>query len=137
MKNKEILKNLKTLEVEAKPLFLENCVIDGEYDDEYGTLTPCLENGVWKPIIDIETGTIVNWEKGKNVRINYKVCDNGNYKFLDENGNVLKFLEQKYVPKIMSPSEKGYGDYIFMEVDSEGKIQDWEIILDDVFKFED
>ena len=30
-----------------------------------------------------------------------------------------------YVPKVMCPVDEGYGDYIIMDIDENGFIQDW------------
>jgi hypothetical protein len=34
------------------------------------------------------------------------------------------------VPRIMSPKENGYGDYVIMDIGADGKIADWRIDLD-------
>jgi len=39
-------------------------------------------------------------------------------------------IENDYVPEIMCPKENGYGDYIIMIVDENGKIENWKQTLD-------
>jgi hypothetical protein len=36
-----------------------------------------------------------------------------------------------YVPKMLSPKEEGWGDYIIMDIDTDGQIQDWVISFDE------
>ena len=38
-----------------------------------------------------------------------------------------------YVPKMLSPKEEGWGDYIIMDIDPDGQIRDWKIILDEFY----
>ena len=53
------------------------------------------------------------------------------YLLKDENGNIVHKEEDGYVPKTLSPKENGYGDYIIMDIDSEGKINNWKFDIDD------
>lgn len=79
----------------------------------------------WRPVIDIDEGKIVNWKEGVTASIHYKVCDDGIYKVTDADGNEIVSLEG-YVPDIMCPADKGYGDYIIMYVDENGTIEGWD-----------
>lgn len=79
----------------------------------------------WRPLIDIETGKVVNWEQGMTASIHYKVCDDFSCDILDENKNVVTSYEG-YVPSVMCPKEDGYGDYIIMDIDENGFIQGWK-----------
>lgn len=118
---------VKTLLVDAAVRYWEDADINGVEDSE-GNLVPCREGESWKPIIDIETGVITNWKQGTVAKIHYKVCDAGIYKLADEAGNIVKELAG-YVPEIMCPGGEGYGDYIIMRVDENGKIDNWKIDL--------
>ena len=86
---------------------------------------PCVVNGRWCPVIDIETGKILNWEQGKTGNVYYKVCDDGNYKLLDENDNIV-VDKNCYVPDFLAIDDSGYGDYIIMTIDENGNIQRWK-----------
>jgi hypothetical protein len=122
--------NLKTLEVNAGVRYWEDSSVNGVEDDEDGGLIPCKVGNRWKPIIDIDSGIITNWEKGKYARIHYKICDDGVYTVIDEDGNSV--LEKDgYVPDTMAPAERGYGDYIIMNIDENGLIEDWEFNVED------
>ena len=97
-------------------------------EDTDGSLIPCREGEYWEPLIEIETGKITNWEQGVTANIHYKVCDDGTYRLLDESANTIKSIDG-YVPKIMCPNGNGFGDYIIMDVDKDGFIQNWVIDL--------
>jgi len=116
---------IKTLEVKAGVRYWEDAEVNG-VDDDMGDLIPCRDGDLWRPIIDIDTGVISNWVKGTTAEIHYKVCDDGSYYLKDEKGETVLSIENNYVPSILSPKEKGYGDYIIMDIDENGKIQDWK-----------
>lgn len=118
--------DLKTLHVEAGVRYWEDTEINGEPDTEDGDHVPCKFGDLWKPIIDLETGQILNWEQGKKANVHYKVCDVGSYYIKDAEGNTAMSIEQDYVPSILSPKENGYGDYIIMDIDENGFIQKWK-----------
>jgi hypothetical protein len=120
---------LKTLVVEAGVRYWEDAEVNGENDTEYGTNIPCKEGDLWKPIIDLETGVIKNWEQGKTANVHYKVCDAGSYYLQDADGNTILSIDENYVPDIMCPEGEGYGDYIKMKIDENGKIANWEQTL--------
>lgn len=122
---------IKTLLVKAKVRYWEDSVINGVSDDENGTLAPCKIDNLWCPEIDVETGIIINWEKGKTAEIHYKVCDCCGFELKDKLGNILHSEEDGYVPDSLCPKEKGYGDYIIMDIDSDGKIAGWDFNLND------
>lgn len=122
---------VKTLVVKAQVRYWEDSEINGESDTEKGDNVPCKIGNIWNPEIDIETGVILNWEKGKTADIHYKICDCCGFELKDEKGNVVHSEEDGYVPETLSPKERGYGDYIIMDVDSEGKINNWKFDIDD------
>ena len=123
---------VKFLQVEAGVRYWEDASVNGE-DDENGNLIPCRDGDYWKPKIDIQTGQILNWSQGKTADIHYKVCDDGEYSLLSENDTLVKKIEG-YVPDIMCPKGEGFGDYIIMDIDENGFIQNWKPDLSD---FED
>lgn len=119
--------DIKYLQVEAGARYWEDTTVN-EIDDIYGDLIPCREGDNWSPLIELETGKIVNWEQGKTANVHYKVCDAGTYTLLDDDINTIKSIDG-YVPKIMYPKENGFGDYIIMDIDKNGFIQNWEVNL--------
>lgn len=112
-----------TLAVKAGVRYWEDSEVDGVEDTE-GTLIPCRDGDYWCPIIDIESGVILNWESGKTANVHYKVCDDGTYHLEDEERNIL-LTKEYYVPKILDLDGESYGDYIIMKVDEKGKISNW------------
>lgn len=120
---------LKTLVVKAYVRYYEDAIVNGVEDIE-GDLMPCIEGDVWCPIIDIDSGVITNWTKGVTADVHYKVCDAGCYYLQDVDGNTVLSIENDYVPKMMCPKERGYGDYIIMDIDENGKIANFKQTLD-------
>ena len=114
---------IKYLLVDVDPRYWEDSTVNG-IEDEQGTLIPCRDGISWKPIIDIESGVITNWEKGVKADIHYKVCDAGFYQLADANGNVY-LQKEGYVPKILDLYNDSFGDYVIMKVDENGLIEKW------------
>ena len=80
----------------------------------------------WVPIIDIDKGIILDWPTDIEAIIHYKVCDEFKCcvkESLDKNYSVLHY--EGYVPRFMCPVEDGFGDYIIMSIDKNGKIKGW------------
>jgi hypothetical protein len=128
---KEVEVELGTLMVKAEPRYWEDSEINGVNDTKNGDNVPCKVNNLWCPIIDIESGTIINWEKGTIAKIHYKVADCCGYELLDKNGYVINSFEDGYVPRTLYPKENGYGDYIIMDIDENGKIQNFKFYPND------
>jgi hypothetical protein len=122
---------VKTLVVKAQPRYWEDSVINGEEDSEYGDRIPCKVGNLWSPHIDIESGKILNWKSGTTAEIHYKVCDRCGWQILDHGGNIVSSVHSEYVPKTLSPKEKGYGDYIIMDIDDSGYIKNWKFYPED------
>ncbi|MRJ07289.1 hypothetical protein EDL99_00115 [Ornithobacterium rhinotracheale] len=122
----EVIKevDVKYLLAKCKVRYWEDAKVNGVKDTN-GDLIPCRDGEIWAPLIDVDKGVIVNWEKGKEALIYYKVCDEGTYTFLDENHDEFTKIEG-YVPSFMSPAAEGFGDFVMMRVDEEGKINKWD-----------
>lgn len=127
----------KFLKVDAGVSYWEDTEVNGVSDNENPPTIPCAEfihagdEYRWRPIIDIDNGVITNWEKGFTAQVHYKVCDDGVYTVTDKDDNTI-VEHEGYVPTTMCPAENGYGDYIIMNIDENGKIEDWdkELILE-------
>lgn len=128
--------DIKTLLVEAGVRYWEDATVNG-IEDENGDLIPCRIGDLWKPIIDVDSGVILNWEQGKKVEVHYKVCDAGNYYLKDENNEIVISLEDDYVPNILCPNDDGYGDYIIMSIDENGVIENWKPTISDFINSEE
>lgn len=117
---------LTTIEVRAGVRYWEDSYINGESDTENGDNIPCKDGVYWCPVIDIETGVITNWEKGKTAEVHYKVVDCCSWMINSENDGCVSMVEDDYVPSILCPEEPGYGDYIIMNIDENGIIYKWD-----------
>jgi hypothetical protein len=131
------LKNMKiTLiqEIEFEPVILfvragvrywEDGIVNG-IEDTGGTLIPFRLGDIWTPEIALDEGRILNWPQGTTAKIHYKVCDAGKYWVGNLDGRKAKW-KGDYVPdKLLCWGDTGYGDYIIMSVESDGKITGWE-----------
>lgn len=139
-KEKTIHDDRLIVKVVAHVRYWEDGEIDGVDDDPGNPKMPCVagvfcdsEKWYWCPIIDVETGQIMNWEKGLEASIHYKVCDECGLTIM-KGDNVL-YDDEDYVPEFLCPKEEGYGDYIIMDIDKEGYIKDWR--KTDVIEFLD
>lgn len=124
------------MEIEVKYLkancgvrYWENATVNG-VEDEHGDLIPCKEEDRWMPLIELETGQILNWNTGTEADIHYKVCDDGIYTLLDAEKKPITEIEY-YVPNIMCPEGQGFGDYVIMKVNKYGVIQNWSPSFDE------
>lgn len=124
------------LMVEAEVRYWEDAKFNGIEDTE-GTLVPFREGKVWKPVIDLRTGTFVNWPDGMTARIHYKVCDAGQYWLADVDGVKRLKWRGDYVPdRFLCMGDWGYGDYIILNVNIRGEIADWcEPVIDSSWEF--
>jgi len=118
---------VKYLRAECEVRYWEDGLVNG-VEDEDGTLIPCRSGDLWCPVIDLATGVIEEWPSGIEADIHYKVCDAGEYHLLDAEKNVIASVDG-YVIGMMSPGDNGYGDYVIMKIDGEGKIADWRVDL--------
>lgn len=125
--------NLITLIVKAKVRYWEDSKVNGVEDFEEDDAVmpcklfemPCKLFDDWNPKIDIDSGIIRNWRFGTTAEIHYKVCDECYWELRDENHELIK-MGNGYVPKTLCPKADGYGDYIIMDIDKDGKIKDWK-----------
>lgn len=113
------IKNEK--EVELKYVKLQVAV---RYEDEdMANDFPHREGDIWSPTIDLDSGQILDWEKGVIEDLYMKICDEGCYYLLDENKNIVLSIVQYYVPNKLLPG--AYGDYIDFNINENGVITNW------------
>lgn len=113
--------------VAAAVRYWEDATVNG-VEDEAGDLIPCRFEDLWLPMIDLSEGKILHWPQGTVASIHYKVCDAGEYWLADASGKKLSKWKDHYVPDrfLTVGEESGYGDYIILEVDGDGRIAGWE-----------
>lgn len=126
---KRKMEEVKTLYVSAGVRYWKDAEVNGVEDTE-GILIPCRRGNNWCPVIEIETGTITNWVAGVVADVHYKICDDGKYTLASSSGATVKSI-YGYVPNIICPKSEGFGDYIIMKIDENGKIANWKIDLSD------
>ena len=118
-----------------------------EENERIKNLTPCVvrkdigykENDYLELIIDIDEGKVLNWPYGFCLNTRYKVCDDGEYVFLDENKNevinITKSFDQYYVPDFLALEDNGYGDYVIINIDGNGKIEHFDKMKSRIDKY--
>lgn len=123
------------LHVSAAIYHCEDAEVNGENDiddrlmkSRVNANMPCMRiedgNYYWEPIIDIAAGRIINWEEGKYANVYYKVVDECYLRYQEPNGTQYDY-QRGYVPDFLSPDENGYGDYMYMNINEDGFIMDW------------
>ena len=129
------IKIIKEVEVEARLIDVDAYVrypedISFEQNDNWYDCNadnpecPCIEGHYWRPIININTGKIINWDAPIKCHVFAKVCDGFKCKIKGINGEDV-FTYEGYVPSFMAIEDNGYGDYIDMIVEEDGTIKDW------------
>lgn len=136
MSDYDIDSNPCFIKVEAGVRYWEDMVINGEEVSPNGCHVPFKKGDLWCPVIRIDDGNVVDWPKGVNAQVHFKVCDAGNYFLLNKAGKVIASRMDNYVPDGLCHGSKGYGDYIILNIDAEGMIQNYKNEIDtDEFDF--
>ena len=121
--------NLELLKLDADVRYWEDGKLNGECDNDEVPRMPCSVNDGkeyrWRPVINIKTGTVENWEKGIIADIHYKVCDGCCIDVIDADGKLVKEY-RGYVPEILCRAGENDGDYIIMHIDAMGVIDNWK-----------
>ena len=113
------------LYVEAEVRYWEDATVNGAEDTD-GTLVPLRVGDKWCPVIELQTGKVLNWPANVTADIHYKVCDQGEYWLGTETQRTHKY-KGHYVPdEFLCVGDTGYGDYIILMVLDTGFIKDWQ-----------
>ena len=92
-------------------------------DEDMPFDAPMRDGDSWRATIDLDTHTVENWPQGRALAfVDMKVCDEGLYKILDADRNVLA-IRDGYVPNRLLPGD--YGDYLSLDIDKTGRITNW------------
>jgi hypothetical protein len=113
---------------EMEPRYWEDAVVNGEPENDDAPTVPLRSLDTWRIKIDLSTGKITDWPEGVTASTHYKVCDAGVYTLLDADGNTVA-RKDGYVPDMLAPSGKGYGDYAIMDIGPDGVIANWKADL--------
>ena len=115
------------------PVYLQvfvptSCIRHGDIDC-LGEV-PCMSRDglYWSPVIELDSGKIINWDNGVEASVCIKVCDNGRYLLLDANKRAIYSRDDEYVPEayLVHSIEPGYGDYIQFDIDPVCYIVDYK-----------
>jgi hypothetical protein len=108
--------------------YWEDSSFNGVDDTEDGRLVPLRNGDYWSIVVNLETGQIQDWPKGTIADIHYKSCDDNTFYLLNSKGlSVAKY--EGYVIDMFCPKENGFGDYVIMDIDENGFIQNWKVDL--------
>ena len=120
---------------------------DDESDDYVKSQLPCMKNVKfikrsllsgkereeerqdWCPVIDVNEGKILDWTPGFCLNTHFKVCDQGVYVYSnqDESQQVVSTdCGEYYVPNWLDDINDGYGDYMYISVNGDGTIKNWD-----------
>ena len=116
---------LYIIQVQANVRYWEDSSMNSIKTSEDGEGFPCKEGNNWSPTISIDDGKIINWKKGIKATTHFKVCDLCTYKVIDDSDAIVLHREG-YVPDVLCPEDKGYGDYMIMSIDENGYISNWD-----------
>ena len=111
------------LKVKCGARYWEDGTVNDIVDSD-GSLIPLRDGDYWCPIINLETGIINDWPIGTTADVHYKCCDDGEYWLTNKDGFELA-SKGYYVPSILDITRKGYGDYVILNIDEDGKIKNW------------
>ena len=136
-------KDIRWLDIDAGVRYWEDSEIDGATDNdpeengEDPTMPFAEKNSEgqwrWGVRINLDNGQIQGWPAGHTASIHYKVCDDGNYRLLDSDWNIVMEGNDVYVPGCIGE----YGDYIVMEIDQDGYIEDFRFTQNDLDELSD
>jgi len=126
---KNVLVDASYIKVEAMVRYWENGTINGVKDED-GTITPFREGDLWCPVINIDTGVVLNWPVDMTASFHYKICDSGVYYLLDSKMEVVASILDNYVPSGLCHGDTGIRDYIIFNVNKDGKIIDYQAYID-------
>lgn len=137
--NRPVEIDIKTLFIKSRVRYPEDAMLQEGPDDAWAEddpdqpKMPCMtyiecnrrtSSWHWCPIIDLATGRIINWKQGVRASISYKVCDEF-YCEIKDSDNAIVATYDGYVPSFMAITDEGYGDYIYLEIDENGMIENW------------
>ena len=132
---KPIVFNIKYIIADFGVRYFEDSTINESEDDPDNPKMPCVVdrhgNKRWVIKVDLEEGQVIGWPSGTRAVIHYKVCDDGHYTLLDDEGDIVEEFDS-YVPDVFSINDSGYGDYVIMTIDGEGFIEDWQCTPEDI-----
>jgi hypothetical protein len=122
-----MLERATHIEAEAGVRYWEDASVNGVQEDGDAPTIPMRNGNAWCPRIRITDGVVEDWPAGTTAETHYKVCDQGFYWLTDATGTRLAKWDGHYVPsEFLCHGDSGYGDYIILSIDAEGRIANYE-----------
>ena len=110
--------------------FSDGMMDELETEEEFEIPNYDKENKLMNFTIDLQERKVVDWSRGEYIRLWGKICDEGTYTLLDGDRKPLWQITG-YVPnKLVPPLENGWGDYIELAIEADGKVEEWPVELD-------
>lgn len=119
---KAIVKITKEVEIRKVLIDIHIRYVGDSEDDDVPTTLPLLKGSQWKAYVDIDTGKIEEWPDGVAINLHAKVCDEGVYTLYGDGGEIIS-VKDGYVPNGLIPGS--YGDYVELEINTNGVITNW------------
>lgn len=116
------------LKAEMEVRYWEDGIVNGVQDEDDDPKIPLRKHDMWLLEIHLHDGSIREWPVGTTAKVHYKVCDAGSYQLLDADRQVV-VSQDGYVPSMLAPQGGGYGDYVILDIGSDGIIQGWKADL--------
>lgn len=88
-----------------------------------------MERQDWCPVIDVNEGKVLDWPENFVLSTHFKVCDQGVYVYSnqDESQQIVSCdCDEYYVPNWLDNDGDGYGDYLQIQINGDGTIENWE-----------
>ena len=88
-----------------------------------------MERQDWCPVIDVNEGKVQDWTPGFVLKTGFKVCDQGVYVYsnYDETQQIVSTdCDEYYVPNWLDNDGDGYGDYLLIQINGDGTIENWD-----------
>lgn len=131
----EVVEESRILNTRLHVRYTENGKVNGVRDIDYQEqpeLTPSMpfmqkegSSYYWCLRIDVNEGIVLNWPTGIVADTYYKVCDECEINY-EVNGNVIATNDgYYYCPDFLSLEDEGYGDYVILHIEGDGKIRNW------------
>lgn len=94
----------------------------------------------WCPVIDVNEGKVLDWPENFVLVTHFKVCDQGVYVYsnYDETQQLVSTdFDEYYVPGWLCDWENGYGDYMYIQINGDGTIENWDKLKKKFFNYVD
>lgn len=108
------------------------------YRGLWGKLHEEKERQDWCPVIDVNEGKVLDWTPGFVLRTHFKVCDQGVYVYsnYDETQQIVSMdCDLYYVPSWLEDFDDGYGDYMYIQINGDGTIENWDKLKKKLYSY--